>query len=127
MVRYLNPADHNPGRITKADEYFAKPLDFKDIKFPFKVRDIHKFQKRIPLALAFLVMNIRKNIQSMSIYVSKKCCKEKRVDFLLIREEEENTMFLSMILIDCCMIIHYIVEESIFVVIVYMVSLQKKY
>ena len=35
-------------------------------------------------------------------------------------------MFLSQILIDSCIIIHYIVEEKIFVVIVYMHSLEKK-
>ena len=30
IVRYLNPADHNPARITKADQDFAKNLDFKN-------------------------------------------------------------------------------------------------
>ena len=30
LVRYLNPADHNPRRITKADKDFIKRLDFKD-------------------------------------------------------------------------------------------------
>ena len=38
----LNPADHNPRWITKADKRFAKRLDFKDIKLPVKTRDIHK-------------------------------------------------------------------------------------
>ena len=65
LVRYLNPADHHPARITKADKDFAKRLDFKDIKFPVKIRDIHKIEKIIPSAIAFLVMKIRKNIQSM--------------------------------------------------------------
>ena len=63
LFRYLNPADHHSARITKADKDFPKKLDFKDIKFPFKIRDIRK--KRIPLALVFLVMKIRKNIQFM--------------------------------------------------------------
>ena len=27
--RYLNPTDHNPRRITKADTDFVKKLDFK--------------------------------------------------------------------------------------------------
>ena len=36
-------------------------------------------------------------------------------------------MFLSMISIDSCMIIHNIAEQNIFVVIVYMLSLQNKY
>ena len=42
LVRYLNPEDHNPARVTKADKDFAKRISFKDIKFPVKIRDIHK-------------------------------------------------------------------------------------
>ena len=30
LVRYLNPADHHPARITKAEKNFAKGLDFKE-------------------------------------------------------------------------------------------------
>ena len=46
LIRYVNPADHHPARITKADEDFAKKLHFKDIKFPVKIRDIHKIKKK---------------------------------------------------------------------------------
>ena len=46
MVRYFNPADHNPRRITKADKDFARRLDFKDKKFLVKIRDIHKIEKQ---------------------------------------------------------------------------------
>ena len=42
LFRYLNPADCHLARIMKADKDFAKRLDFKDIKFPVKIRDIHK-------------------------------------------------------------------------------------
>ena len=58
------------------------------------------------------------NKEKYPIYVSKKCCKEKHVDLLLIGEGEKSNMFLSMIFIDSCMIIYYIVEENIFVVVV---------
>ena len=108
MVRYLNPADHNQRRVTKADKDFAKRLDFKGIKFPVKIRDIHKFVKNIFR---------NENKEKYPIYVSKNFCKEKHVDILLMGE---------MISIDSCMIIHYIVEENIFAVIIYMLSLQKK-
>ena len=30
LVRYLNPADHHPARITKDEKNFAKELDFKE-------------------------------------------------------------------------------------------------
>ena len=44
----------------------VKKLDFKDIKFPVKVRDIHKIErKKTPLELVFLVMTIKKNSQFM--------------------------------------------------------------
>ena len=59
LVRYLNPEDRNPTRVTKADEDFGKKLDFKDIKFPIKTRDIYKFEKKNFLVLAFLVMKTK--------------------------------------------------------------------
>ena len=50
-------------KITKIDKDFAEKLDFKDVKFPVKVRDIQKIErKKIQSALAALVMKIRKNI-----------------------------------------------------------------
>ena len=60
LVRYLDPADHNQRRITKSGKYFSKELDCKDIKFPLKIRDILKIEKkkRILSALVFLVMKI---------------------------------------------------------------------
>ena len=37
VSQILNPVDHNPRRITKADK------DFKDIKSPVRLGDTHKF------------------------------------------------------------------------------------
>ena len=45
-VRYLNPADHNPGRIAKVNKGFPKKLHFKDIIIPVKARDIQKIEKK---------------------------------------------------------------------------------
>ena len=47
-------------------------MDFEDIKFPVKIKDIHKFEikQTILLVLVFLVMKIKKKYP---IYVSKKC------------------------------------------------------
>ena len=45
IVRHLNPENHHPARITKTDRDFAEKLDFKNIKFPIKIRDIHKIEK----------------------------------------------------------------------------------
>ena len=46
LVRYLNPANHHLAIITKADKDFAKRRDFKDIKLPVKIRNIHKSEKK---------------------------------------------------------------------------------
>ena len=45
LVKYLNPADHNSSKITKANKELAKKL-FKDINFPVKIRDIHKIDQK---------------------------------------------------------------------------------
>ena len=59
-------------KLIKKD--LAEKLDFKDIKIPVKVRDIYKVEKIILSTLVFLVMKIRKNIQSVyqKIVVKKK-------------------------------------------------------
>ena len=46
LIIYLNPVDRNPRRFTKADKDFAKRLDFKDIKFPVKIIDIHRMKRK---------------------------------------------------------------------------------
>ena len=46
LVRYLNPKNRHPVGITKAGQDFLKRLAFKDIKFPVKIRDIHKIEKK---------------------------------------------------------------------------------
>ena len=65
LVKYLHLEYHHPPRITIADKDFTKNVDFKDIKFAVKVRDIHKIKERIPSELVLLIMKIRKNIQCM--------------------------------------------------------------
>ena len=72
LVRYLNPADHHPARITKADKDFAKRLDFKDIKFPV-IRDIHKIEKKNSIDISVFGYE---NKEKHPIYVSKKCAKK---------------------------------------------------
>ena len=32
--------------MTKADKEFAEKLDFKDINFPLKIKDIHEIEKK---------------------------------------------------------------------------------
>ena len=87
MVRYLNLADHHPARITKANKDFANRLDFKDMKFPIKIRDNQKIQKENSIGISVFGYE---NKEKHPIYVSKKCCEEKHVDLLLIGEGEKK-------------------------------------
>ena len=87
LVRYLHPVDHNPRRITKAVKDFAKKkLDFKDIKFQVKIRDILKIEKKKRI-LPPLVLLVNENKEKYSIYASKKCSEEKHNDLLSTGEE----------------------------------------
>ena len=87
LVRYLNPADRNPRRITKADKDFANRLNFKDTKFPVKIRDIYKIENYNSIGISTFGYE---NKVKYPIFVSKKCCEDKHVDLLLIGEEEKK-------------------------------------
>ena len=86
-VRYLNPADHNPRRIAKADKGLAKRHDFKDIKVPVKPRDIHKIEEKNSIAISVFGYE---NKVKYPIHVSKTCCEDKHVDLLLIGEGDKK-------------------------------------
>ena len=72
-VRHLNPADHNPVRIAKADKDFPKRVDFKDIKLTVKTRDTHKIEKKNYIGINMFGYENKVNYL---IYVSKKCCED---------------------------------------------------
>ena len=67
IVWYLHSVDHNPKRFTKADKEIAKKLDFKDIKFPVKVADFLKIEKK-NFMLVFFFIKIPK---PSNIYMNK--------------------------------------------------------
>ena len=71
MARYLNPADHNPRIITKADKDFAKRLDFKGMKFPVKTKDIHKIEKKNSIGVSVFGYE---NEEKFPIMKSMFCC-----------------------------------------------------
>ena len=70
MVRYLNPPNHHPARITKTDKEFANRLDLiLKIKNqnPVKIRDIQKIdkEKNSLIFIMVLPMEVKKNIKFM--------------------------------------------------------------
>ena len=73
LVRYLILVDHNARRITRADKDFAKKLDFKNIKFSVKIRDVHKIENKNSTDIsAFGYENKEKHPIYVSKYVVKK-------------------------------------------------------
>ena len=86
LVRYLHPADCSPAKITKAGKVLAR-IDFKDIKFPVKIKDIHNIVKQNSINISVFGFE---NERKYPIYVLKKCCEEKHVDLLLIGEEGQK-------------------------------------
>ena len=45
-LRNLTPADHYPERIRKIDKLFGDELNFEDIEFLVKIKNIHKTEKK---------------------------------------------------------------------------------
>ena len=51
LARYLFPTNYIPEELEKLQR-FCKKLDFKDIKFIVKVRDIHKTEKNNSIGIS---------------------------------------------------------------------------
>ena len=68
IVRYLNPANHHLAGIAKADKDFPKKRDFKDTKFPVKIRDIHQIEKKNSIGISVFGYE---NKEKHPIYASK--------------------------------------------------------
>ena len=88
LLRILHPTYHKLRRIRKADKLYGDKLDFKYMKWPVKVRDIHKLKEKIPSTLISVFGY--KGKEKYPIYVSKKCCEDKHVDLVLMCEGGKN-------------------------------------
>ena len=110
LVRYLQPADHNTSRILKADNDFERQLDFKDIKFSFKVRNIHKIVRKNSIGISVFGYESKDEERNMLIYYQYK-------------KKERDKIFLSKILIRSCASW----KKVFFIMFVYSLLVQKKY
>ena len=68
LVKYLNPANFHLIWITKAKKDFTKRLDYKDIKFPVKIRDTDKIEKRDSVRIRAFA---KENKEKHAIYASE--------------------------------------------------------
>ena len=87
MVRYLHPTDRNPRSVRKINKLYEDKLDFKNMKFPVKTRDIYKFERKRSIDLGTFGYEDK---EKYPIYVSQKCCKDKHVDLLLVAKGEKK-------------------------------------
>ena len=84
---YLNPTDHCPGITTKADQDVAKRLNFIEIKFPFKIRDIHKIDPHQCFWLG-------KSREKSNLCI-KKSCEGKHADLLIIKKDKRHYVLIK--------------------------------
>ena len=84
FVRYVNPPDRNSRKTTKFDKDFIKRLDFKDIKFPVKFRDIHKIEENNSISISVFGYEKKEKISNL--------CIKTMFDLLFIEEGEKNTV-----------------------------------
>ena len=80
LARYWNLADYYPASIANSDKRFTKNFDFKDIKLPVKIREIYKIEKMNSIGISVFGYE---NKEKHSIYVLKKCYKEKHILLLI--------------------------------------------
>ena len=62
LVKYISSVDPNPKWISKVDKDIGKKLDFKDICFPIKIRDIHKIGKKNSIGITVFGYENKENI-----------------------------------------------------------------
>ena len=92
LVRYLNPADHQPRRIGKADKDFPKTIDFKDINFLVKTIDIHKIENKKCIGISVFGYE---NQEKYPIYVKNNVVKKNILTYYCLENQKKITMFLS--------------------------------
>ena len=90
LFRYSNPANYHPARIAKPDWEFSKKPDFKDVKCPFNIRDIHKIEKKKEFPWHF---SGYENKVKHPIYVSKKMLWSKKTCGLVIDRRRRKSHY----------------------------------
>ena len=87
-VRYLNPKDRNPQRITKSDNKYIqdKIVNYDGIEFPVTTKQYSKIEKQNDIRINVFGYE---NKQFFPIYISSERY-EKHMELLLITEGEKN-------------------------------------
>ena len=88
ILRYLHPVQINEVRLTDLRDY-ENDLNFKEINFPVKVKDIQKFENNNPDLPGINVFSVNDNNKIYPLRINKKDC-QKSIDLFLYSEDEKQ-------------------------------------
>ena len=88
VLCYLHPVQKNGERINDLKKY-ENDLNFIEIIFPVKVKDIQKFENNNPDLLGINVFSVNENNKIYPLRINKKDC-QKSIDLFLYSEDEKQ-------------------------------------
>ena len=88
ILRYLHPKEIHGERLTDLIKY-ENDLNFKEINFPIKVKDITKFENNNPDLPGINVFSVNDNNKIYPLRINKKDC-QKSIDLFLYSEDEKQ-------------------------------------
>ena len=88
VLRYLHPREKHSTRTNDLREY-ENDLNFKGINFPFKVKDIQKFENQNPNLPGINVFSINDNNKIYPLRLNQKDTK-KSIDLFLFSDDENQ-------------------------------------
>ena len=88
ILRYLHPIQMNEVRLTDLRDY-ENDLNFIEINFPVKVKDITKFESNNPDLPGINVFSVNDNNKIYPLRINQKDC-QKSIDLFLYSEDEKQ-------------------------------------
>ena len=88
ILRYLHSREKHSTRINDLKKY-ENDLNFKEINFPVKVKDIQKFENNNPDLPGINVFSVNDNNKIYPLRINKKDC-QKLIDLFLYSEDEKQ-------------------------------------
>ena len=88
ILRYLHPKEIHGERLTDLIKY-ENDLNFKEINFPVKVKDIQKFENNNPDLPGINVFSVNDNNKIYPLKINQEDC-QKSIDLFLYSEDEKQ-------------------------------------
>ena len=88
ILRYLHPREKHSPRISDLKKY-ENDLNFKEINFPVKVKDITKFENQNPVLPGIKVFSVNDNNKVYPLRINQKDC-QKSLDLFFHSDGEKQ-------------------------------------